>query len=379
MDSLEHYMEKRLAERKARGNLRTLQPSGQKEDFVSNDYLGLARSPDLQQKVRDVYEDVGLPLNGATGSRLLSGNSSLAMELEDRLAGLFKTESALLFNSGYVANLAILSALPQKNDTIIYDSLSHACIKEGARLSLAQHFSFKHNNLEDLEKKLQKATGHIFIVVESLYSMDGDQCPLYGLIRLSQKYQAALIIDEAHSTGIMGKEGSGMVCRENMESCVFARIHTFGKAMGAHGACIVGSSTLKQFLVNFARSFIYTTALPAHSLVSIAEGFNYLSNNMELQETLTHKINLFKKDCLQYLGSSNFVNEGPIQAIIIPGNEKVKYAAKSLNEEGYDVRPILSPTVAAEKERLRICIHTFNEDIQISRLIRLLAKVKTEN
>src|SRR5436190_14573886 len=170
-------LRKRLQERKEQSNLRSLMLGKDLVDFFSNDYLGLARNKELSEIIHYEYSSQQGNLNGSTGSRLLSGNNEYFVELEKFLAQLFKAESALLFNSGYNANLSILSALPQKNDTIIYDELIHASLKDGARLSFAKRFSFSHNDLTDLEAKIKKGSGQIFVVIESVYSMDGDFAP----------------------------------------------------------------------------------------------------------------------------------------------------------------------------------------------------------
>ena len=238
--NLHQRLYEKLRGRQVSGNLRALPDDGYGTDFLSNDYLGLARSAALKNRIETAWRSMKSLMNGSTGSRLLSGNTTYAAELEVFLAGLFNAEAALLFNSGYVANLALLASVPQRGDTIILDELAHACMKEGARLSYAEKLSFRHNNLEDLEKKMRKAKGLCFVVVESVYSMDGDQCPLTQLIALCEQNGAYLIIDEAHSTGVMGEGGSGLACSLKLEDRIFARVYTFGKAMGVHGAVVVG-------------------------------------------------------------------------------------------------------------------------------------------
>jgi 8-amino-7-oxononanoate synthase len=178
--------------------------------------------------------------SGSTGSRLLSGNSELAMKLEAKLAATFRSQATLLFNSGYAANLAVLSSIPQKDDTIIYDELSHASIKDGARLSLAKKYSFRHNDMSDLERKISRSTGRVYVVVESVYSMDGDSCPLRELTQLSKKLGFTIILDEAHTTGVSGPRGSGVSVEFDLHDQIDIRIYTFGKAMGACGACVAG-------------------------------------------------------------------------------------------------------------------------------------------
>jgi 8-amino-7-oxononanoate synthase len=370
MSSLHAFLEEKIALRKQEGLFRKLTTKDLRTDFTSNDYLGLARSRELADKIEARIRSLTAYSNGATGSRLLSGNSAYAEVLEKKLAGIFQAESALLFNSGYAANQAVLSSLPQKNDLILYDELAHACIKDGARLSLATRYSFRHNDLNDLESKIKRLKGgRIFIAVESVYSMDGDECPLEELTRVAERYDASLIVDEAHSTGVVGPNGSGLTVEKKLQDKIDIRIHTFGKAMGTHGACVVGSQRLTEYLVNFARPFIYTTALPLHSLVSIDCAFDYLQDHLDLQRDL-------KKNIQTYLEKIEFTNRTPstsaIQTAVVPGNDVARQVAEKLQQSGLDVRPILSPTVPKSSERIRICLHTYNTPGEITQLVSLL-------
>ena len=367
--SLEDRLFNELNKRKAKDNLRSLSITEGLVDFVSNDYLGLSRSQTLHKRIAEQLEKV--KINGSTGSRLLSGNSNLIEEVESELSEVFNVENTLLFNSGYLANLGVLSSIPRRGDTIIYDELAHACIKDGARLSLANRFSFKHNDLIDLERKLKAAEGNIFVVVESIYSMDGDLCPLKGLVELSDRYNAKIIIDEAHGTGVLGENGSGASGQFGSEK-IFCRIYTFGKAMGIHGAAVCGSKLLTDYLVNFSRPFIYTTAPSPHSVISVQQAFRFLQENIQLQDEINikvdHFISEYKSNLFGLLERTN--SKHPIQGLIIPGNKRVKGLANELKKEGYDVRPILSPTVREGQERLRICLHTYNTNEEISSLIK---------
>ncbi len=359
---------KALDARKAEGLLRELRVVKNKIDFSSNDYLGLSRNQELHQRVDHAYQSSSLGNKlGSTGSRLISGNNVYFEQTEALLATVHLAESALLFNTGYMANLAVFSTLPQKGDTILYDELSHACIKDGIRLSMADRFPFRHNDLEGLENKLKKAKGQKYIAVESVYSMDGDFAPLKELVVLCEKYEAILIVDEAHSTGVFGKNGSGLVCELGLESQIPIRIHTFGKAMGCHGAVVVGPKELKPYLVNFARPFIYTTGMSLHSTIAIHESYLYLSQNTYLQQVIKDRIQLFNQ--LLPHSESKIKSESPIQAIVFPGNNHAKSKALELQMAGFDVRPILSPTVKKGSERLRICLHTFNSESDIGNLI----------
>jgi 8-amino-7-oxononanoate synthase len=377
MCRLDDRLEKALRERSNQGNLRSLTTNDGLIDFVSNDYLGLSRDHTLFELISlKLAEIVQENKNGAGGSRLLSGNSKYYEETESLLASIFQGESALIFNSGYQANLGLLSSIPQKGDTILYDQLSHICLKEGAWLSKAESVMFAHNDLEDLERRLKLAQGEKFIVIESVYSMDGDVAPLREMVELSKKYDANIILDEAHSTGVIGSKGSGMAVQLGLSNDIFARVYTFGKGMGIHGACVVGSTQLKEYLINFGRPFIYTTALPLHSVVSINQAFQYLERHEVLQDKLQSRINYFKEICEENIPKSLGVtypgSDTAIQPIIIPGNERIRRVSEELNKQGFDVRPILSPTVKSGTERLRICLHTYNTEEEIDKLLQAL-------
>lgn len=372
--SLEDRLKKELLQRKQENNLRQLSYLPELIDFFSNDYLGLARNKELHQLITKKSDQI--PFNGATGSRLLSGNTHYYEEVEKKLANIFKANAALIFNSGYSANLAVLSALPKKGDTIIYDELSHACIKDGARLNLANRYSFRHNDLNDLDKKLKKSTGQAFIVIESVYSMDGDKAPLEDICSLAADYDAKIILDEAHTTGLHGDYGAGLAVDNDLHDKIFARIYTFGKAMGIHGAAVAGNSTLKEYLINFSRPFIYTTALPPHSLAAIDQSFEFLKQNISLQDVLKSKVHLFKTYLSDKAGHLKKIDsDHPIQSIIIKGNNEARAAANFLQSKKFDVRPILSPTVKKGEERLRVCLHTYNSDDDIYQLIDTLANL----
>lgn len=325
-------------------------------DFWSNDYLGLARIPH------------NLELTGSTGSRLISGNSKVVEAIEKQVATHFESEAALIFNSGYDANLGLFSSLPQKGDTIIYDEFVHASVRDGIRLSFANSFSFRHNDVEDLKKKLQKAEGTVFVAVESLYSMDGDIAPLVEINCLCKEQNALLIVDEAHSGGVFGKEGKGLCQELGIADSVFIRLFTFGKAYGAHGAAVCCSDEVRQFLINFARSFIYTTALPEsmyqHILHQIEESKQDILRK-KLQTNIAH----FSGKIQSALSATN----SPIQIIEFSDLETCKLKAEQLQEAGFAVKAILPPTVPMGSQRLRICIHSFNTKEEIDRLITLLS------
>lgn len=368
---LEERLTTALKKRKDNKNYRQLTLQGDLIDFTSNDYLGLARTEELGKLISEANEGLH---NGSTGSRLLSGNSDIAEKTEKYLAHLFDAQDTLVFNSGYMANLALFSTLPQRGDTVIYDELSHACIKDGIRLSQATKYSFKHNDLTDLTQKVKLAKGNIFVAVESVYSMDGDQCPLAQLLESMEPYGVHVIIDEAHATGVLGKYGGGLSMSTELHHDIFARVYTFGKAMGIHGAAVAGSWLLRDYLVNFARPFIYSTAPPPHTYIAIRKAFDYLATHQTLQKQVQDKVAHFKAE-FQRIAHKFECTESthPIQAVIIPGNERVIQVSQELNQAGFDARPILSPTVKEGRERIRICLHSFNTYDEISSLIDTLA------
>jgi 8-amino-7-oxononanoate synthase len=378
MLTFDNYLGSEIAALQADNNLRELNISNPSlVDFTSNDYLGLARNQQLAAIVDSKLKTLSPQLMGSTGSRLLSGNFEYTESVEKKLASIFKSEAALIFNSGYNANLAVLSSIPKKNDLILYDQLVHASIKDGIRLSFATRHPFKHNDISDLEGKLRRA-GHQqkYIVVESIYSMNGDTCPLKDYVELAEKYNASIILDEAHSTGVMGENGNGLANSLGLQTKIAIRIHTFGKAIGTHGACIAGSNLLIQYLINTARSFIYTTALPLHTIATIDCAFEFLKANQHLQSTLSGKIDLF----IENIQSVNRVkSSSAIQCIQVKGNLNAKKAARFLQENNFDVRAILSPTVAKDSERLRICLHAFNTDSEIKSLAKLIDTAESQN
>src|SRR6478609_2523555 len=359
----DRVLQQKLDDRKAQGLLRSLVYADGKIDFSSNDYLGFAQSNALKNS----SVDVSLPA-GATGSRLISGNYHIAEDTEKLIAAFHKTEAALIFNSGYDANVGLLSSVPVKGDVIISDEYNHASIIDGSRLSLASRLKFKHNDLVDLERKLNLPADRKFVVVESIYSMDGDEAPLSDIANLCEKYNALMIVDEAHATGVFGDRGEGLVGYYKLESKVFARVHTFGKALGLHGAVIVGSAVLRDYLINHARSFIYTTALPPQQYHSIQKAYEMLLKAD--RKGLHSLIAYFKNASTSNSSNIKFIeSNSPIQGIVIGDNFKAKALAEHLQNKNFFVRAILSPTVPAGTERLRICLHTFNTKEQIDQLI----------
>lgn len=345
----------RLKERLENNSFRSLKGASGKIDFSSNDYLGLAK--------KETKSTGGL--RGSTGSRLLTGNSLLAEETEKEIADFHGGEAALTFSSGYLANLGLLSSLGDRNDTIIYDEYVHASMRDGIRLSPSRSFSFRHNDTKDLKGKLKKATGNIFIAIESLYSMDGDFAPGREILELSEKSGASVIIDEAHTGGIYGETGHGLYTDH---PSILARIYTYGKAFGYHGATVVCSNALRNYLINFSKPFIYSTGLSECYYLELQECYKEIreagENRKKLFSNIEYFITHFPKG-----------NNSPVQSIICPGNKEVKHLADFLLKNNMDVKPILSPTVPAGTERLRISLHSYNSTQEIDALAELINKV----
>lgn len=371
-------LQQKLDQRKEQNAFRQLLLQSDKVDFASNDYLGFAESEIIFDKTHQFLLENSIKINGATGSRLLSGNHNLYQITEDFIAKFHQAETALIFNSGYDANVGFFSCVPQRNDIILYDELCHASIRDGILMSNAKNYKFQHNDFEDLERKIKNLelkikNSKIYIVTESVFSMDGDSPNLEELVSLCEKYNCFLVIDEAHALGVFGSQGEGLT--QPFSDKIFARIMTFGKGLGCHGAAILGSEELKNYLVNFARSFIYTTALSPHSVATILTAYHYLIENKNQVEKLKSNIVFFNQEKKRLSLSPLFVySKSAIQCAIISGNDNVKSIANQLQEKGFEVKPILSPTVPEDQERLRFCLHSYNSFSQISEILQLLSK-----
>ncbi|MBL4707800.1 MAG: pyridoxal phosphate-dependent aminotransferase family protein [Flavobacteriales bacterium] len=363
MHSADSYFNRKLELREELQMLRRLQTDKASIDFSSNDYLGLAQ------------QEYALTSKGSTGSRLLSGNSKAILQLEAELASFYHASEAILFPTGFQANIGLLSTLGERSDTYLIDSNIHASMKSGARISSSKHWKFEHNNLVDLEQKLAKAGGKIWVFIEALYSMSGSIAPLQKISDLCEKYEAFLIVDEAHSNGIYGKNGEGLVSQLNLERKVTARVMTFGKAFGAEGAVVLGSKKLKDYLVNYCHSFIYSTAPSSgfinslhHQLDAVKKAHlqrNQLFKNIHLFRSLKKSVNF------QWTESSS-----PIQSLIVGEVGRAKQFANFLRNKGFYIFPILSPTVPLGKEQIRFCLHSFNTSEEINLLFQSIQEFK---
>jgi len=351
----------------ANKQLRSLKASqGQAIDFSSNDYLGLGQ-------MEFPTPHAAFSAGGAGGSRLLTGHHPIHAEVEAWCADYFRAPAALLFNSGYHANLGLLSSIAGRHDTFLYDEQVHASIKDGMRLSPAKAWSFPHQDLLKLESLLQKAQGTVYIVVEALYSMDGDLSDIGSICQLADAYGAWVVLDEAHSTGLYGPEGAGWSVAESVSERIFARVYTFGKAAAWMGAVVVGSKALREHLLNKARTFIYTTALPPGQVVLLKMRLERMREANQARTLLFERSDWMRQNLSQSISKET---RSPIVSYLVPGNEAVKRVAHALQMEGFDIRPILAPTVKSGTERLRIILHTFNSTTQVSELAKRLMSLQ---
>lgn len=361
-------LETRLMKRSESGFLRELKITGKATDFFSNDYLGMAQDQDFHAEVLQAIQEDPTLIGGSTGSRLISGHSQVAFETEAFLARTHQTESALLFPSGYIANLSLFSCLPQKGETVIVDEYIHRSVHDGCMMSTATKWKFKHNNLQDLEDKLKRTQGICYVAIESLYSMEGDFAPLKEITHLTEKYGASLIVDEAHAFGVFRY---GLVHRLGLQNNVFATLITYGKAMGSPGAAVLCKYIVKSYLINFGSPFIYSTAPTDLTWMQLKMGYQYILNHPTLADQLQQNIQFFRSQEIPTLSAK----ESPIQALSVKNNEQLLQLRDVLLHKGLQTYAVFSPTVRLGQERLRICLHTFNtkEDIQ------LLASLIQEN
>lgn len=353
-------LEEKLAERERAGNVRSLPvlyPG--LSDFSGNDYLGFSGA---------LTSDGHLPA-GSTGSRLISGNHPVFYTLENEILPAFHGfEAALFFGSGYTANTGLFSCIAGRGDTILYDEKVHASIRDGIRMGLSKAHAFRHNSTEDLETRMQRAEGQVFVAVESVYSMDGDLAPLHEIAALCARYEAFLVVDEAHALGVLGK---GLIDAYQLQRSVFAAVFTYGKAFGVHGAAVCGPEILKRFLLNFSRPFIYTTAPAPESVQRVIDAYTLFSSE-EGQRRCARLNDLIAHWNAGPVFSYFSRNPSAIQCVYIKGNEAARSLEKELQRSGFSVKAILHPTVAEGEERIRISLGAARSEVEIDRLKQVI-------
>lgn len=361
-----------------RGRLRALEPA-RGLDFTSNDYLGLAQSPELANAIEAAIAR-GVPV-GAGGSRLLRGNHAEHELLESEAAAFFGGETALYFGGGFIANTALLSTLPLRGDLIVYDELIHASAHDGMRLSKAEARAARHNDAQSVEDvivawRAAGGTGQPWIAIESLYSMDGDRAPIGALADIADRHDAMLIIDEAHATGVFGPEGRGLAAdlegRENVIT-----MHTCGKALGAMGALVIAPRTMRDFLINRGRAFIYATAPSPLMAAAVRAALDVCRSKPERRLKLHHLIAFASGELA---AKTRFAASGSqILPLVIGSDGAAMSLAAGLKQRGYDIRAIRPPTVPEGTSRLRLTITLNVTEAEITRLIDDIAAAEAEN
>ena len=360
--SKDHSLETRLAERltdlRSAGLYRSLCPPNG-IDLCSNDYLGLAQHPLLKSRMAAAIEQEGV---GSTGSRLLRGERNCFARVERAFAAFKQTERSLYFSSGYLANVAVLTTFPEAGDVIFSDERNHASLIDGVRLSRAEKVVFPHNDATALERLLQEqpGSGQKFVVVESLFSMDGDEAPLAEYAALCEKYRAALIVDEAHAVGVYGERGSGLIEARGIADDVFVSINTAGKALGVAGAFVAGSENAVEYLIQRGRPFVFSTAPPPAMAAALEASLEVMEKEPERRQRLLARSAQLRAR-LEIPGTSQII------PVMLGENERALAVAKTLQAAGFDVRAIRPPTVPEGTARLRISVNQGLSKIALDR------------
>jgi len=320
----------------------------------SNNYLGLTEHPELKAAAKEAVDLWG---TGSGGSRLITGNMRLHEELEETIARFKGTEAAIVFNTGYMANMGAITALMGQKDIIFSDELNHASIIDGCRLSQAKTVIYPHKNTSVLEKLMQENSGyrHTFIITDGVFSMDGDLAPLPRLVELAEKYNAWLMIDDAHATGVMGHRGAGTAEHFGLEGKIPIQIGTLSKAIGSSGGFVAGSYDLIDFLRNKARSFIYSTALSPSVIAAALAGFKVLQEFPQIRENL-HLNAQYLRSGLKEIGYTILTEESPVLPVLIGDANKTMQMAKQLLDLGVFAPGIRPPTVPQGMSRLRVTV-----------------------
>jgi len=345
-------------------------------DFSSNDYLGLAEDPRMKQATLEGVNSAARI--ASTGSRLLSGHDEIWTLLEHEFARWVGAEAALYFTSGYAANVGLLSASLRPEDVVFSDSANHASLIDGIRLAKCHRVIFPHLDMTLLEDELRQRRSSIgarVIVVESIFSMEGDRAPLAELIALAERYGAELIVDEAHATGARGPRGSGCVAEAGLSDQVFATVHTCGKALAAAGAFVCGSENLRRFLINRARTFIFSTALPPYFSSQVAAGFT-LAAQAESERARLAESSAFLRSELRSNGFDIAGADSQIIPVILGSNEAAVHFAGELRATGFGARAIRPPTVAPGSARIRLSLTAKHSRENLATLVAALMQTR---
>jgi 8-amino-7-oxononanoate synthase len=370
-------LQQALAARAAQGTLRALTVAPAGLDFVSNDYLGLAAHPEIAAAAACCYTEQG---SGSKGARLLGGNPPIFCAVETKLAAWKGSEAALIFNCGYSANVGVLSALCDQDTHLFMDRLDHASMVDGYQLSGARLHRFRHNDPANLERALQAVPAQAFkiIAVESVYSMDGDLAPLAAYADLAERYTALFYVDEAHGEGVFGPAGKGLVHALGLEKRVDLTLATFGKAYGCAGACVFGSRLLIDYLINHARSFIYSTALPPGAVAAMSAAVDVSVRESWRREHVLQLSDHLRSE-LQKMGFDTLNSQSQIVPVVLGSNERALSASRFLAQKGLRIAAVRPPTVPVGTARLRINLTAAHTKEQVDQLLAALTEWRELN
>lgn len=345
-------------------------------NFSSNNYLGLANHPALREAAKEAIDRYGC---GSGASRLISGNMTLHEELEAKIAVLKGTEACLVFNSGYQANIGVLSSLVGEGDVILSDALNHASIIDGCRLSRAKVVIYPHSDLERIEDELKRssAAARKLIVTETLFSMDGDEAPLAEIVDLAERHEATVMVDEAHATGVAGPNGAGVVAKLGLGDRVLVQMGTLGKALGGFGAYVAGPKELREILINRSRSFIFTTSLPPAVMAMALAAVDLLYKEPERRLALWHNCRALREG-LKKLGFNLGASQSQIQPLIIGDAQKCMAFSERLLQKGVFAHGIRPPTVPPGTSRLRITLMATHTHKHIHQALKAFEEVKSQ-
>ncbi|MBE03345.1 8-amino-7-oxononanoate synthase [Marinobacter lutaoensis] len=342
--------------------------------FCSNDYLGLANAPEAREALARALEHAGL---GGASSHLICGHHEAHHRLEGQLAAFTRRSSALLFSTGYMANLGVISALAGRGDTIFSDRLNHASIIDGCILSRARVRRYAHGDVSALEVQLAQTPGHKLVVTDGVFSMDGDVAPLRALARVCQRHDALLMVDDAHGLGVLGPQGRGSVLAAGLsEQDVPVLVGTLGKAAGGSGAFVAGPEWLTEYLVQKARTYVYTTAMPPALAVAIGANLEAVVQGDDLRSHLAGLVRRFREGA-SALGYTLMPSQTPIQPILVGDNDTALALSRALEARGILVTAIRPPTVPAGEARLRVTLSAAHQAAQVDRLLDALAECRS--
>jgi len=342
--------------------------------FSSNNYLSLANNPILIEEAVKTVKEFGI---GSSGSRLTTGNTEWHEKLERRIAIFKRMEAALLFSSGYLANVGVLSSLPEKGDVLLSDQLNHASIIDGCRLSKAETVIYKHTDMNNLEEKLKETQIYTrrFIVTDGVFSMDGTIAPLDQIMKLAKQYNAYVIVDDAHATGVLGERGRGTSEFFGVSPDVV--IGTLSKAVGVEGGFVTGSKVLIEFLLNHARTFIFQTSIPPVSCAAACAAIDIIEKSQKKRESLLRKIKIIKNS-LEEMGFIVYGQNTPIIPVIIGDPEMSVRFSNKLQENGIYAPAIRPPTVPKEESRIRLTVTADHNDLQVEYMLATFAEIGRE-